>query len=58
MQTALRMRAIAQLPMFTHAGLIAEEIADALKADLENLESRGEFSASFIVQAAVGTVPA
>lgn len=49
---------IEQLPMFVHAGLIAAETANDLKADLETLEARGEFSASFIVQAVVGTVPA
>lgn len=48
---------IGQLPMFGHAGLIAPEVADALRDDLEGLEARGEFSASFIVRAAVGTVP-
>ena len=47
---------LGQLPMFCHAGLIAEEEANALRDDLESLEAKGEFSASFIVQAAVGTV--
>ena len=46
---------IGQLPMFCHTGLIAEEEAGALRDDLEGLEARGEFSAGFIVQAAVGT---
>lgn len=47
---------IAQLPPFVHAGLLAAETATALREDLEALNGRGEFSASFIVQAAVGTV--
>ncbi|MGI8855288.1 MAG: methyltransferase domain-containing protein [Thermomicrobiales bacterium] len=47
---------IGQLPMFCHAGLIGEGDANALRDDLEGLEARGEFSASFVVQAAVGVV--
>jgi ubiquinone/menaquinone biosynthesis C-methylase UbiE len=44
-----------QMPMFTHAGLIEEATAQAFLADIEALNMKGEFSASFIVQAAVGT---
>lgn len=47
-----------QMPMFVHAGLIGEGITQTFLADLEELEARGEFSASFVVQAAVGVVPA
>jgi ubiquinone/menaquinone biosynthesis C-methylase UbiE len=44
-----------QMPMFTQVGLIEEATAEAFLADLEQLNAKGEFSASFIVQAAVGT---
>ena len=37
------------------AGLIDEAPAHAFLADIEELNAKGEFSASFIVQAAVGT---
>ena len=45
----------AQMPMFTHVGLIDEATGNAFLADIEELNRKGEFSASFIVQAAVGT---
>jgi hypothetical protein len=41
--------------MFTHVGLIEDGTAQAFLADIEQLNAKGEFSASFIVQAAVGT---
>jgi hypothetical protein len=41
--------------MFVQVGLIEEATAQAFLADLEQLNAEGEFSASFIVQAAVGT---
>jgi len=44
-----------QAPMFVHAGLIDEGTSQELLGDLEGLNANGEFSASFIVQAAVGT---
>jgi ubiquinone/menaquinone biosynthesis C-methylase UbiE len=44
-----------QMPMFVHAGLIEDAPAQAFLADLEELNAKREFSASFIVQAAVGT---
>src|SRR5258708_21381713 len=44
-----------QMPMFIHAELIEETTAQSFLADLEGLNAKGEFSASFIVQAAVGT---
>ena len=44
-----------QMPLFVHAGLIDEGTAHELVADLEELDARGCFSASFVVQAAVGT---
>jgi len=44
-----------QIPMFVHGNLIEEAIGQAFLADLEELNQRGEFSASFIVQVAVGT---
>jgi ubiquinone/menaquinone biosynthesis C-methylase UbiE len=44
-----------QMPMFIQVGLIEEATAQAFLADLEQLNAKGEFSASFIVQAAVGT---
>ena len=44
-----------QMPMFVHVGLIEAPLAQALLANLEELNAKGEFSASFIVQAAVGT---
>lgn len=47
---------INQMPLFVHAELIDEETGQAIVADLEGLDARNEFSAGFIVQAAVGTV--
>jgi hypothetical protein len=44
-----------QMPMFIHVGLIEESIGQAFLADLEELNAKGEFNASFLVQAAVGT---
>jgi len=44
-----------QMPMFIHVELIDQATAQALLGDLETLNAKGEFSASFIVQAAVGT---
>ena len=44
-----------QMPMFVHVELIDQPTAQTLLADLEALNAKGEFSASFIVQAAVGT---
>jgi ubiquinone/menaquinone biosynthesis C-methylase UbiE len=44
-----------QLPMFIHAGLIDAATAQVFQDDVEDLNAKGEFSASFIVQAAVGT---
>jgi ubiquinone/menaquinone biosynthesis C-methylase UbiE len=46
---------VGQMPMFTHAGLIEEATGLAFLADIDQLSAKGEFSASFIVQAAVGT---
>jgi ubiquinone/menaquinone biosynthesis C-methylase UbiE len=46
---------IHQMPMFIHVGLIEEATAQTFLADLEELNANGEFTASFIVQAAVGT---
>jgi ubiquinone/menaquinone biosynthesis C-methylase UbiE len=46
---------VQQMPMFIHAGLIEEATAQAFLADLEELNAKREFSASFMVQAAVGT---
>jgi len=43
------------MPMFVHVDLIDETTAQTLLADLEALNAKGEFSASFIVQTAVGT---
>ena len=43
--------------MFVDAGLIEEAMANAFIADIEDLNASGEFSASFVVQAAVGTKP-
>ena len=43
-----------QMPMFVHVGLIDEAVAQAFLADIESLNARRAFSASFIVQAAVG----
>jgi hypothetical protein len=49
---------VQQMPLFVQAGLISDEDGNAVVADLEALNRRGEFSASFIVQSAVGTKPA
>jgi ubiquinone/menaquinone biosynthesis C-methylase UbiE len=46
---------IDQVPLFVHANLIDEKIARAFIDDMERLSARGGFSASFIVQAAIGT---
>jgi SAM-dependent methyltransferase len=45
-----------QMPMFVHAGLIDEAPAQALIKDIEALNAAGQFSATFVVQAAVGKV--
>jgi len=44
-----------QMPMFIQVGLIEEATAQIFLADIEKLNAKGDFSASFIVQAAVGT---
>ena len=44
-----------QMPMFIQAGLIEEARASAFLNDIEALNAAGTFSASFIVQAAIGT---
>ncbi|MGC2459519.1 MAG: methyltransferase domain-containing protein [Steroidobacteraceae bacterium] len=44
-----------QMPMFVHVELIDETTAQTLLDDLEALNARDEFCASFIVQVAVGT---
>jgi ubiquinone/menaquinone biosynthesis C-methylase UbiE len=46
---------VSQMPMFVPAGLIEETTGQAFLADIEELNAKGEFSASFIVQAVVGT---
>jgi ubiquinone/menaquinone biosynthesis C-methylase UbiE len=46
-----------QMPMFVHAGLLTAEEGDGLVSDLLMLDARGEFSASFVIQTAVGTKP-
>jgi hypothetical protein len=43
-----------QMPMFTHVGLIEDATAQVFLEDIEQLNAKGEFSASFIVQAAIG----
>ena len=43
-----------QMPMFVHVELIDKTTAQTLLDDLEALNRKGEFSASFVVQAAVG----
>jgi ubiquinone/menaquinone biosynthesis C-methylase UbiE len=43
-----------QLPMFIHAGLVDESTAERFQSDLQDLNKRGEFNASFIVRAVVG----
>jgi ubiquinone/menaquinone biosynthesis C-methylase UbiE len=43
-----------QMPMFIHVGLIDEATAQAFLGDIEELNAKGDFSASFIVRAAVG----
>ncbi len=48
---------VRQMPLFVGAGLIDEKVAGALIDDMEALNSKGEFSASFVVQAAVGQKP-
>jgi ubiquinone/menaquinone biosynthesis C-methylase UbiE len=44
-----------QIPMFVQVGLIDEAVAHAFLADIEVLNAAGAFSATVIVQAAVGT---
>ena len=45
---------IEQLPLFVHAGLLADDIARDLAEDLEALNCRDGFSAAFMVRTAVG----
>jgi ubiquinone/menaquinone biosynthesis C-methylase UbiE len=49
---------IEQLPLFVHAGVLTDEVARNLAEDLEALNSRGAFSAAFMVRTAVGVRPA
>jgi ubiquinone/menaquinone biosynthesis C-methylase UbiE len=49
---------IHQAPMFVHAGLIDEKTGRELIEDLEELNKKVEFSASFVVQAAIARKPA
>lgn len=46
-----------QAPMFVQAGLIGEKMSQELLQDLNALNEKGEFSASFVVQCAVGSKP-
>jgi ubiquinone/menaquinone biosynthesis C-methylase UbiE len=46
---------VQQMPMFVHVNLIDEPTAKAFLADIEAINAKGEFSASFMVHAAVGT---
>jgi ubiquinone/menaquinone biosynthesis C-methylase UbiE len=48
---------IDQLPLFVHAGLLPETVAEALARDLEELDRRGVFFASVVVTAVVGRTP-
>jgi uncharacterized protein YlaN (UPF0358 family) len=41
--------------MFVHAGLISEQDGKQLVAEIESLNKKGEFSASFIVRSVVGS---
>ncbi|UVK57302.1 methyltransferase domain-containing protein (plasmid) [Mesorhizobium sp. AR02] len=41
-----------QLPMFVHAGLLDQTVGEAFLADIQELQARKEFSASFIIHAA------
>jgi ubiquinone/menaquinone biosynthesis C-methylase UbiE len=45
------------VPLFVHAGLLAEEDGQALVRDLEDLDRKGAFFASFVIRTAVGTRP-
>jgi SAM-dependent methyltransferase len=45
---------IRQAPLFVQAGLLDPDDAQAFSADLEALDTRGDFQASFVVYAAVG----
>jgi ubiquinone/menaquinone biosynthesis C-methylase UbiE len=49
---------VEQLPLFVGAGLLQPEEAEALGTDLQALDARGWFRASFVVYTAVGTKPA
>ena len=42
-----------QLPMFVHAQVLDASVADALAADLKQLDASGAFHASFIIRTAV-----
>jgi hypothetical protein len=46
-----------QAPMFVQAGLIGEKMSQELLQDLNALNEKGEVSASFVVQCAVGSKP-
>jgi ubiquinone/menaquinone biosynthesis C-methylase UbiE len=45
---------IHQIPMFVHAGLISEQDGNQFVAEIEDLNKKGEFNASFIVRSVVG----
>jgi len=45
---------IHQIPMFVHAGLISEQDGNQFVAEIEDLNKKGEFNATFIVWSVVG----
>lgn len=49
-----RLFLLAQIPLFSHAGLISEDDGRRFAADVEELDRRSEFSAAFLIRTAVG----
>jgi hypothetical protein len=45
---------VEQLPLYVYAGLLDDAVVRVLAADLETPNSRGAFSAAFMVRMAVG----
>jgi len=45
---------IHQIPMFVHAGLISEQDGNQFVSEIESLNKKGEFNASFIVRSVAG----
>ncbi|MDQ6793004.1 MAG: methyltransferase domain-containing protein [Candidatus Dormibacteraeota bacterium] len=53
-----RLFLLAQIPLFSHAGLISEDDGRRFTEDVEELDRRSEFNAAFLIRTGVGVKPA